>query len=69
MGWRPVQLPGCTVASDPTSAVPPTSGIDVFTGGPTTTAVGFDATVCSPSAFVAVTRTRKRDPTSALATW
>jgi hypothetical protein len=39
----------------------------VFTGGPTTTPVGFDAAVRDPSAFVAVTRTRMRDPTSALA--
>ncbi|MBA3562031.1 MAG: hypothetical protein H0W35_04845 [Actinobacteria bacterium] len=56
------------MATESTSAVPRTSGIEVFTGGPTTIAVGFDATVCSPSAFVAVTRTRKRDATSALAT-
>jgi len=46
--------------------VPRTTGVDVFTGGPTTTAVGFDAAVREPSAFIAVTRTRIREPTSAL---
>ncbi len=51
-----------------TSGVPETTGIDVLTGGPTIAAVGFDATVCEPSEFVAVTRTRSRNPTSALVT-
>src|SRR6188472_3966945 len=66
MGCRPLQLPACTVRTESTSGVPTTSGSDVFTGGPTTTAVGFEAATFEPSAFVAVTRTRMRKPTSAL---
>jgi hypothetical protein len=68
MGCLPLQLPGWTVSTESTSELPWTSGIDVFTGGPTTTEVGFDAAVAAHSAFVAVTRTRRREPTSALAT-
>ena len=45
--------------------VPRTTGVDVLTGPPVTTFVAFDAAVREPSAFVAVTRTRILDPTSA----
>ena len=62
----PVHVPGSAVTTWPTTIVPRPTGGDVFTGGPTTTPVGFDAAVREPSAFVAVTRTRIRKPTSAL---
>jgi hypothetical protein len=65
IGCRPDQAPGSAVTTCPTSIVPRGHGGWVFTGGPTTTAVGFEATVCEPSAFVAVTRTLIRKPTSA----
>ena len=53
-------------STEPTVIVPRTIGVDVFTGGPpTTVGVAFEAAVREPSAFVAVTRTRIRKPTSA----
>jgi hypothetical protein len=67
IGCRPVHVPGCAVTTAPTRAEPLTVGCAVFTGGPTTIAVGLEATVVAPSAFVAVTRTLSREPTSAAA--
>ena len=66
IGCTPVHVPGSAVTTEPTVIVPRTLGVDVFTGGPPTTAVGFEAAVREPSALVAVTRTRIRKPTSAL---
>ena len=66
IGCLPVHDPGSAVTVEPTSIVPRTPGVEVFTGAPTTTAVGLDAAVREPSAFIAVTRTRIREPTSAL---
>ena len=66
IGCTPVHDPGSAVTTEPTVIVPRTLGVDVFTGGPPTTAVGFEAAVREPSALVAVTRTRIRKPTSAL---
>jgi hypothetical protein len=65
IGCFPVHDPGFAVTTEPFVIVPLTVGVDVFTGTPTTTAVGFDATVFEPSAFAAVTRTRSLKPTSA----
>src|SRR5262245_42686565 len=65
IGCAPVHEPGSAVTTAPTVIVPRTVGVDVLTGGPTTTLVGFDATVFEPSAFIAVTRTRSLKPTSA----
>jgi hypothetical protein len=62
--WRPVQEPGSAVTSDPTTMLPVTNGLEVLLGGPTTIAVGFEATVLDPSAFDAVTRARSRKSTS-----
>ena len=64
IGLRPLQAPCCTLSVESTSGVPTTSGSDVLTGPPATTAVGFEAATREPSAFVAVTRTRMRNPTS-----
>jgi hypothetical protein len=63
IGCRPTQLPGCTVIVASTNGCPVAIGMDVFTGGPTTSAVG-STLVREPSLFVAVTRTRSRNPTS-----
>jgi hypothetical protein len=65
IGCVPAHSPGSAVTVEPTTIVPRTVGVEVFTGLPATTAVGFDATVREPSAFVAVTRTRIREPASA----
>ena len=58
------------VSVEPTAGVPVIVGGAVF-GGPAcavTRSVAFDATVVAPSEFDAVTRTRSRKPTSAVAT-
>src|SRR2546430_11159872 len=65
IGCRPTQVPGLAVITDPVTSDPWIAGFEVLTGGPTTTAVGFEATVDDPAEFVAVTRTRMRNPTSA----
>jgi hypothetical protein len=67
MGCFPVHDPGLAVTTEPFVIVPCTTGSDVFTGTPTTTPVGLDAAVFEPSAFIAVTRTRSLEPTSARA--
>ncbi len=62
----PVHVPRLTVTVWPSTHVPDTLGGLLFTGAfAFTTSVGFDADVCEPDEFVAVTRTRIRDPTSA----
>jgi hypothetical protein len=65
MGCLPIQVPGSAVTTDPVRNVPRNDGALVCTGGPTTVPVGFEAAVAEPSAFVAVTRARSRNPTSA----
>jgi hypothetical protein len=57
-------VPGSAVIIWPTTIDPRGQGGAVFSGGPTTGEVGFDAATREPSAFVAVIRTRIRKPTS-----
>jgi hypothetical protein len=65
MGPAPVQVPGFAVKVEPSTIEPDIVGPFVFTGAPAlTTLVALDATVVEPAEFVAVTRTRIRNPTS-----
>jgi hypothetical protein len=66
----PVYVPGFAVSDSPTTAEPEIVGGAVF-GGPACTvtcAVAFDTATRWASGFVAVTRTRSRNPTSPAAT-
>ena len=66
----PVHVPGFAVSASPTTVVPVIVGGAVF-GGPAcvvTAAVALDTAAVWPSAFVAVTLTRSRKPTSPAAT-
>jgi len=70
IGCAPTQTPAFAVSVCPTCGVPEIVGGLVFRGAPAawvdlTTFVGSDVAVADPSAFVAVTRTRIRWPTSA----
>jgi hypothetical protein len=63
----PVQVPSFAVNSSPTRAVPVIVGREVFVSGAAfepTTSLGSERAFISPSAFIAVTRTRKVCPTS-----
>ena len=64
IGEAPLQLPGSAETTWPTTIDPRGHGSAVFTGGPATGLVGFEAATREPSAFVAVTRTRILKPTS-----
>jgi hypothetical protein len=66
----PVHVPGFAVSVWPTTVDSTIVGGCVFGGPacPLTTSVAFEATVAAPSAFDAVTRTRRREPTSPDAT-
>jgi len=68
IGWVPDHVPGSAVWVAPTIGDPEIVGGWTFRGlaDPWTTAVGLDTALSEPSAFVAVTRTRIRTPTSAL---
>src|SRR5262245_32499002 len=72
IGWRPFHVPGATWSVWPCAGVPLSVGATTLTGRPSSPCrirgVAFDATVCDPSALVAVTRTRIRWSTSAVAT-
>jgi hypothetical protein len=59
------QPPVVVVSACPSTADPDTTGSEVLVGRAEITGVAFEAAVCGPSAFAAVTRTRRRDPTSA----
>ena len=72
IGCTPFHAPGETRRALPIAAVPLSVGAWTFVGRPVSAArivaVAFEATVRWPSAFAAVTRTRRRRPTSASAT-
>jgi len=72
IGWTPDHVPGSPWSVEPGLGVPVIDGaLAAFGGFPVaavTVAVGFDATVAEPSALLAVTRTRRRFPTSAVPT-
>ena len=72
IGCWPFHVPGVTWSVWPCAAVPDRVGACTLTGlpasGARTSAVAFEATVFEPSAFDAVTRTRSRWSTSAVAT-
>ncbi len=70
IGATPAQVPALAKRIRPWTAVPLIDGSVVARGGPLvvdccTTALGFEATVAEPTAFVAVTWTRRRCPMSA----
>jgi hypothetical protein len=69
-GSAPAHEPLLAVRLCPTCGVPAIVGGAVFRGAPaagaaSTIALAFDVDAAEPSAFVAVTRTRRRQPTSA----
>jgi hypothetical protein len=65
IGAAPVQVPVLAAIVEPSTIEPDTAGALVFTGAlPWTTPVALDATVVEPEEFVAVTRTRMREPAS-----
>jgi hypothetical protein len=72
IGWVPVQVPGATVSFSSCFAFPVMVGGAVFDGfvaagavtGPVMTGVSSDSALEEPAAFVAVTRTLFRPPTS-----
>jgi hypothetical protein len=72
IGCVPVHVPGWAWSVWPWDGVPEIVGACTFRGLPASgfaiTAVAFEATVALPSAFDAVTRTRRRRSTSAEAT-
>src|SRR6188472_4366078 len=72
MGCWPFQVPGLACSVWPCAAVPDRVGACTLTGlpasGARTSPLAFEATVFEPSAFDAVTRTRSRWSTSAVAT-
>jgi hypothetical protein len=71
IGWLPLHVPAFAVSVCPTAAEPETVGGFVaagFVAAACTVAVWFDAALADPSVFVAVTRTRRVKPTSALST-
>ena len=62
----PVQVPTAELSVCPSRVVPEMVGTAVLTGGSaTTTAVCADVACALPATFVAVTRTRIVEPTSA----
>src|SRR5262249_20107351 len=64
-GAVPVQVPAVAVSSLPASGVPSIVGAAVDAGGAAATGcVGGEATLAEPAAFVAVTSTWTRAPTS-----
>jgi hypothetical protein len=71
MGCVPDHVPGLAVCGWPSTGEPEIVGGVTLVGlaAPRTSAVGFDAALSEPWAFVAVTRTRSRRPTSPLRTW
>ena len=68
-----LHVPFEAVSVEPTATVPEIDGSAVFTGalaaGAETTVVGAEVAGADPSAFVAVTVTRRVVPTSAACTW
>jgi hypothetical protein len=62
------QVPWLAVSLDPTTALPETTGSATLAGTEPMSSVGFEAAVAVSPPFVAVTRTRRREPTSPFAT-
>ena len=66
----PVHVPWVAVKVDPTTVEPLIVGSAVFVGpvgAAVTATVALEAAVAGPSEFEAVTRTRRREPTSPVA--
>ena len=73
IGCAPVHVPVVAIAARPCTGADETDGSTLLTGAPVAppdemSSVAFEAAVADPAAFVAVTRTRKRKPTSLLVT-